>query len=247
MVIHAAPPCVQPASVSRMPAMTPISGRPRPALRALCGATLALAVAGTEATTPLAEWDFKVRLDGKDIGTHRFVLASAGQRSTSLTSDAQFDVTLLGIPLYRYRHRVSERWSDGCLASIDASTDDNGRVTEVRGKAQSGRFELDVRGEGPLMPAPAAPTGCLVSFAYWNPSALAGQKVLLDPGTGRIQPVEISSPAVVPADLDGHGQPLGGLRIGGLAQPIDVWYAGDRWVGLDTVVDGGRRLSYRLR
>jgi len=39
----------------------------------------------------------------------------------------------------------------------------------------------------------------------------------------------------------------GGLRIGGLAQPIDVWYDGNRWVGLDTIVSGGRRLSYRLR
>ncbi len=227
--------------------MTPISARPRLPRRALCGAALALAVAGTEAATPAAEWDFKVRLDGKDIGTHRFVLASAGQRSATLASDAQFDVTLLGIPLYRYRHRVSERWSDGCLAYIDASTDDNGRVTEVRGKALSGRFELDVRGEGRREPAPAAPTGCLVSFAYWNPLARAGQKVLLDPGSGRIEPVEISSLAAVPADLDAQGQALRGLRIGGLAQPIDVWYAGDRWVGLDTVVDGGRRLSYRLR
>ena len=54
-------------------------------------------------------------------------------------------------------------------------------------------------------------------------------------------------PPRLAADLDAAGGALRGLRIGGLTQPIDVWYAGDRWVGLDTTVDGGRRLSYRLR
>jgi hypothetical protein len=85
-----------------------------------------------------------------------------------------------------------------------------------------------------------------MSFAYWNP-ALAGQKRLLDPGSGRVEPVAIAAPSAAPTDLGAHGQPVRGLRISGLAQPIDVWYAGDRWVGLDTVVGDGRRLSYRLR
>jgi hypothetical protein len=83
-----------------------------------------------------------------------------------------------------------------------------------------------------------------MSFAYWNP-ALAGQQRLLDPGSGRIESVAIDTPPAVPADLG--LQPVRGLRISGLAQPIDVWYVGNRWVGLDTIVSGGRRLSYRLR
>ena len=37
-----------------------------------------------------------------------------------------------------------------------------------------------------------------------------------------------------------------GLRITGLSRPIVVWYASNRWVGLETTVQGGRRLSYRL-
>jgi len=193
---------------------------------------------------PPAEWNFTVRLDGKPIGTHRFVLAPEGDGGLALSSEAQYDVTLLGIPLYRYRHRASERWASGCLVSIDARTDDNGRRTEVRGQAQGGRFDLQVRDEGRPVPAPAAPPGCLMSFAYWNP-ALAEQKHLLDPGHGRIEPVAIAALAAVPTDL--KAQPVRGLGIGGLVQPIDVWYLGERWVGLDTVVGDGRRLSYRLR
>jgi hypothetical protein len=37
------------------------------------------------------------------------------------------------------------------------------------------------------------------------------------------------------------------LRISGNARTVDVWYsAQDQWIGLDTTVDGGRTLSYRL-
>jgi hypothetical protein len=195
---------------------------------------------------PASEWRFTVRLDGKPIGSHRFAVADAGDGGLAIRSEAQFDVSLLGVPLYRYRHRVDERWAGGCLSSIDARTDDNGRLTEVRGQAEGGRFDLQVRGDGRAASAPGAPAGCLMSFAYWNP-ALAGQKRLLDPGSGRVEPVAIAAPSAAPTDLGAHGQPVRGLRISGLAQPIDVWYAGDRWVGLDTVVGDGRRLSYRLR
>jgi hypothetical protein len=208
-------------------------------------AALALAAASAAAMPP-AEWNFTVRLDGKPIGTHRFVLAPESDGRLTMSSEAQYDVTLLGIPLYRYRHHASERWAGGCLTSIDARTDDNGRRTEVRGQAQGGRFILQVRDEGRSVPTPATPPGCLMSFAYWNP-ALAGQTHLLDPGHGRIEPVAIAAPAAVPDDLQAPAQPVRGLRIGGLAQPIDVWYLGERWVGLDTVVGDGRRLSYRLR
>ncbi len=235
------------AETSDSPAMHTMSTRCHCAARA--AATLALALAGVgnaSATATPTEWSFTVRLDGKPIGTHRFVLASASDGPRALSSEAQFDVRLLGVSLYRYRHRVSERWADGCLTSIDAHTDDNGRRTEVRGQAQDGSFDLQVRDTGRPAPAPAAPPGCLMSFAYWNP-ALAEQTRLLDPGSGRVESVVITVPRAVPADLNAQAQPVRGLHIGGLAKPIDVWYVGDRWVGLDTIVSGGRQLSYRLR
>lgn len=37
-------------------------------------------------------------------------------------------------------------------------------------------------------------------------------------------------------------------RIEGPAQPIDVWYSAEgEWLGLDSTVDGGRKLPYRLK
>lgn len=47
-----------------------------------------------------------------------------------------------------------------------------------------------------------------------------------------------------------RGQPRAATRwrITGPRNPIDVWYATDtgEWVGLDSTVHGGRKLSYRL-
>lgn len=213
-------------------------------LRAAAAAAVTLGAAAAAAAPP-AEWAFTVRLDGKPIGAHRYVLADEGGGRQALRSEAQYDVTLLGVTLYRYRHHASERWSGGCLAAIDARTDDNGRQTELRGRVQGGGFDLQVRDEGRPAPPPEVPPGCLMSFAYWNP-AIAGQTHLLDPGRGRVEAVTIAAPAALPADLRAHAGPVRGLRIGGLAQPIDVWYVGERWIGLDTVVGAGRRLSYRL-
>jgi hypothetical protein len=205
---------------------------------------LALVAVAPAATSP-SEWKFVVRLDGKPIGTHSFVLAGGGDGALALRSEADFNVRVLGVPLYRYRHRADERWSGGCLTSIEAQTSQNGRLTEILGQVQDERFDVQVRADGRPMPARSAPAGCLMSFAYWNP-ALGGQTHLLDPGSGRIESVLMDASASAPADLDSSGRAVRGLRIGGLSQPIDVWYIADRWVGLDTLVSG-RRLSYRLR
>lgn len=191
-----------------------------------------------------SEWRFTVRLDDRPIGTHRFTVDRTGGL-TRVESDAKFDITFLRVPLYRYRHRASERWSEDCLASIVARTDDNGRITEVQGSLDGADAGLRVVDDGRISRQPLPPGTCLMSFAYWNP-ALSSQTRLLDPGTGRIEAVATGEPPAPARDLQASGGPLRGIRIRGLAQPIDVWYAGSRWIGLDTVVDGGRHLSYRL-
>ncbi len=205
--------------------------------------------AAAAAAGPATEWLFTALLDGKPIGTHRFVLrAAAGEAGgRRLDSLARFDIKFLGFTAYRYRHRVDERWQGDCLAAITAHTDDDGRVTDVLGRATATGFAVDVRVEGkPAVPSTSVAPGCVMSFAYWNPD-LARQNRLLDPGSGRLEAVTISE--LAPAALDVRGTPVSvrGLRIEGLDHPIDVWYAGDDWVGLDTVVQGGRRLSYRLK
>lgn len=208
---------------------------------------LALALGTSCAAQPataadVREWNFTVSLDGKPIGTHRFELRSGGGIRT-VESDARFDVRVLGWTAYRYRHRASERWNGDCLASIAARTDDDGRLSEVRGRQGPEGFVID---SSP--PAPAAPAvECVMSFAYWNRAALAAQQRLLDPGTGRIEPVEVAPLPPTSIEVNGRAVAARGVRISGLRHPIDVWYASGEWIGLDTIVEHGRHLSYRLQ
>lgn len=109
---------------------------------------------------------FTVLLDGREIGTHRFAFDDG-----VLLSEARFDVRLLGLPVYRYRHRATERWRGECLESLVARTDDNGE-----------RSEVDWRARG----------GCTKSFAYWNPSIL-GENTLLNAQTGELEPVQVTA------------------------------------------------------
>ncbi len=190
------------------------------------------------------EWNFAVQLDGKDIGTHRFALAPANADTRQLTSDARFDVKLLGFTVYRNRHHAEESWRANCLATISASTDDNGKATTVIGATGDAGLIITARKDKAAATSGSAPA-CVMSFAYWN-RALATQRQLLDPGTGRIETVTITELPTGPIEVHGQHVAASGLRITGLPHPIDVWYANDRWVGLDTTVDGGRRLSYRL-
>jgi hypothetical protein len=80
---------------------------------------------------------------------------------------------------------------------------------------------------------PLAPQGCVMSFAYWNPAILK-QTALLNAQTGRLEDVAVAAL--------GDGR----YRITGAKHPIELRYSPDgEWLGLDSTLAGGRRLSYR--
>ena len=213
-------------------------------------ALAALPIAESAAAAPWpGEWDFVALLGGEPIGAHRYVVTPSGAHSFTVISDARFDVKILGIPVYRYRHRAVEHWDGDCLQAIDSRTDDDGRLERVRGWLDGQRFVLDARPDGGRAAPPGAGlevSDCVMSFAYWSP-ALPARDRLLDPATGKLVPVTFAPLPALTIDVRGLPTAVRGLRISGFTNPIDVWYADGRWVGLDTTVDGGRRLSYRLR
>lgn len=196
----------------------------------------------TGAIAQYQQWDFSVLLDGDPIGTHRFSLESTGQEARSLVSQAEFRVRLLGVPVYRYRHRAQESWQGNCLRSLDAETDDDGQRSRVQLRAQSGGgLQLhSAQGSAQL-------SGCLMSFAYWNP-ALRSQARLLNAQDGRIEQVTWQRLESAAIEAQGRTVVATRWRVSGTERPLDVWWTEDgRWLGLDATVRGERRLSYRLR
>ena len=186
---------------------------------------LAIAAPGAAGdSTEAGEWNFEATLDGKPIGTHRFKVSGTPQ-AREVRSDAAFVVRLLGIPVYRYKHHAEERWQGDCLRGLRSQTDDDGQAARVD---QS--FDSE----------------CLMAFAYWNPRMVT-QRQLVDPQTGRVEPVSIEP--LPDAQIMSRGEAVlaHGWRLQTAKQRITLWYAADsgRWIALDADAKGGRKLSYR--
>ncbi|MDM0044502.1 DUF6134 family protein [Variovorax dokdonensis] len=200
-----------------------------------------LALAGSAGAVDARTTTFTVLLDGEPIGEHRFVQTPQRDGLLELTSEANFQVRLLGVPVYRYQHRAQELWQGDCLQTLKASTQDGGESTQVDASRVQGALVIETGERRQQV------DGCLMSFAYWNP-VMQRQNRLLNVQTGRIEQVQLTR--IETAQIDVRGQMVSAQRwrLSGTERPLDVWWtAQGQWVGLDATVSGGRKLSYRLR
>ncbi len=185
------------------------------------------------------DWNFRVTLDGREIGSHRYTLEPGGQGAV-LRSRADFDVRFLFVTAYRYDHEAVERWQDGCLRSLDSRTDSNGEIVSVNAVAGTGGLAV-VRPEGRDVHP-----GCIRSFAYWDRQLLESDR-LLNSQTGELVPVQVTPHGQERVRVRGDARVASRYRISGPNLQIDVWYADGDWVGLEALTGGGRRLRYELQ
>ena len=173
------------------------------------------------------------------IGYHRFELTeSEGQRR--LTSEARFDVRVLFINAFRYRHTNAEVWSGGCLEKLEASTRTNGKELSVNGLRVESGFVVD---DGT---ARSALDDCVMSFAYWNPDFLH-QPRLLNPQSGEYLDVDVERVGEEPIVVRGAEVPAYVYRIRASKMELKLWYSQDHeWLALESVAKGGRILRYEL-
>lgn len=203
-------------------------------------AALLLLLAGTPPSlAATGDWDFRVLLDGREIGRHRFTLEGAGE-TLVLTSQAQFDVRVLFISAFRYVHEAVERWQDGCLQSLSSRTETNGERIAVSARSQDGQLAVT----GPA--GRGLHEGCVMSFAYWDPRILEAER-LLNSQTGELVPVRVTPQGQETVPVRGQPRPASRHRISGPGLSIDLWYADGRWVALEALAERGRRLRYELQ
>jgi hypothetical protein len=205
---------------------------------AIASMTPGLGVASTSAQDQLT---FAVSLDDRPIGVHRFRIVEDGATRV-VESTASFDVRILRVPVYRYRHRNTETWQNGCLQRIDSETDANGTPYAV---------DLSKTGMGYRIVTPSATQtyagDCLMSFAYWDQRFLQ-QKRLLNTQTGELIAVEIQALGESLRKVANRTLSVEGFRI--LAKPEDmdikIFYnsADGRWVALESLLENGRILRY---
>ena len=212
-------------------------------LRGIAVLATLLAVAQTAASSPAApaaggEWNFRVLLDGKEVGWHRYVVRGDGA-STEVESRAQFDVRFLMLNAYSYRHTARERWRGACLDELESRTETNGRVEEVAAVAYDDAVVVDGPSGDARLP------GCVMSFAYWDPRILRATR-LLNSQTGELLPVSVSERGTERVSVAGRNVAATRHRLSAPNLQIDLWYADGRWVALEAPTPGGRTLRYEL-
>lgn len=209
----------------------------------LRGAAIGLAMSGLGIATASAreQLTFAVTLDDQPIGVHRFRIAE-DDATRVVESEAAFDVRILRVPVYRYRHSNTEIWRDGCLKQIESETDANGRRHAVDLSKTAQGYTIATLGR-----TKAYEVGCLMSFAYWDQRILR-QRRLLNTQTGELIAVEIQPLGESKREIANQTLTVEGFRI--LAEPqnidIKVFYhrADGRWVALESVLENGRILRY---
>jgi hypothetical protein len=203
-------------------------------LACIAALLLALPAAHAEVRT----WNFRVLLEGRDIGQHQFTVHATGE-AREVVSGARFDVRVLSLPAYRYQHEARELWKGDCLHSIASRTDANGKRRSVDAVTRNGRLVV-VRPEGS-----EEHHDCVMSFAYWNPRILEARH-LLNGQTGELTPVTVEPRGEETIEVRGRPALARRHRISAPGLQIDLWYADAQWVALEAPAAGGRRLRYAL-
>jgi hypothetical protein len=182
---------------------------------------------------------FDVFLDGKKIGYHRFEI-DGPKSSAAVRSEASFDVKVLFVTAFSYRHSAEENWAGGCLSEIEARTDSNGKKLNVVGIRTDDGFVIDTGEREAELPA------CVMSFAYWNPGFLE-QPRLLNPQTGEYLEVEVEELGKDLLNVDGRQVPARSVRLTARQMDITIWYSeNSEWLALESVAKGGRIIRYEL-
>jgi hypothetical protein len=201
-------------------------------------ALVALCCVVPAAQAEARSWNFRVMLDNRDIGQHRFTLDGPDDRR-ELRSEARFDVRVLFINAYRYRHEAVEHWDGNCLRSLDSHTETNGKRLAVNAVTEGNRLVVA------RATSRSDHEGCVMSFAYWNPQILTASR-LLNSQTGELLPVTVTPQGATTVVVRGVPRAAQHFKINGPSLKIEVWYADADWVALEALTDGGRRLRYEL-
>lgn len=185
------------------------------------------------------EWRFRVFLDQKEIGFHNFYLEQQGDTRV-LRTIADFEYKLLFVKLYEYQHENHEVWQGNCLASIESSTDANGKPFAVLGQRQPDTFIVQGHTGEAILPS------CIMSFAYWNPVFLQQQQ-LLNSQDGKYLDVVVSPPEWEQLKVQGQMRSTYRYHLVAGKLKLDLWYSEEReWLGLQSETEGGRMLRYEL-
>ena len=184
-------------------------------------------------------WRFRVFLDDSPIGYHQFQLKQDGDVQ-QLRINAEFDVSLLFINVYSYRHDNTEVWKNGCLQRLTSKTNDDGSIESVDLKTVDSQLMIrSSAGDRSLQ-------GCVRSFAYWNPDLLKTDQ-LLNAQTGELVDIRFKKIGKQSVNIENRSVDAVAYQLSGDEIDIRLWYSADGlWLGLQSRTPEGYTLRYAL-
>jgi hypothetical protein len=126
---------------------------------------------------------FTITRNGDQIGTHSINLNRTGaETSVSIVTD--LTVKVLFVTAYRFQHTASERWLNGRLVALNATTDDNGTRHQVSVVTAGTTLQIDADGKTARLDR------TIIPGSLWNPE-LMRRPVMLDTQEGQVLPLTV--------------------------------------------------------
>jgi len=189
-------------------------------------------------------YEFDVFLDKKKIGFQRFSVDASG-KSVVMETTASFEIKFLFFTAYTYEHQNREVWENGCVVELESDTKANGKDHSVRARKLDKGLEIVATTDGKT--DTSVLTGCVKSFAYWDPEILTADK-LLNSQTGKQLDVAIEERDTEEFSVKGVQSFASRYHLDAEGMDLDIFYSpDDQWIGLRSTVKGGRMLRYELR
>lgn len=187
------------------------------------GAGLLLAPAPALAAAP-GKLTFAVFRNGTKVGEHQVTIAADGDAVTASTEVAM-TVKVGPVPVFKYRHRATEKWRGTQFVSIETFTDSNGKKQHVL--AQSGPGAVTIDGPAGMIKtaANAAP------LSHWNQTSFS--RPMFNQQEGKVLKVTATKMAANHWAVRGEAE-------------IDDWYdAAGQWQALKGKLEDGSTMEYR--
>jgi len=131
-----------------------------------------------------------------DIGTYINTVEPTSNGTTVLTR-AHFEVSMLGIKLYREDAERTERWEGNRLVAFQGVTSKGSQSTVVKGEARGNSFVISSPQGTITAPATVHPAN------PWSSNFLAAN-AMMRPDTGRVERVRVSGGEDTVVTIDGR-------------------------------------------
>ena len=199
---------------------TPVALRIRAlALVAMVGGLTAGLTAGTAVAETPAQFIYRVSHSTfGDIGTYSNTVEPS-RDGTTVQTRAHFEVSMLGVRMYREDAQRTERWQGNRLVSFHGVTNKGDGPVEVKGEARGNGFVITSSSQGTITaPASVHPAN------PWSNNFLTSS-TMMRPDDGKLEQVRVGGGKETTVKLDGATIPTVEYQVDGSTK-YTVWLDG---------------------